>query len=499
MNRIESVRIHVGCASHCCSCAQHSLAMARARAWGGRAHSHIRALSVAPAPPRVTTSRSAHDTLCPRAADNIAMKEEAQEEEGNAHHEACLEYGVNGPDIAADNMAAHFAASERRAAESRKTRADAETSVTHHAERAMQRAVSVLEEVADPERNPAPSQQPHPAWRLDLPVDRSDTGPQRLNRLQANAWRFLSQGINGGTEAALRLIVGILFTPQLLTIQAPFDSGGGSSSSLVISGGGSSSSALRSGSASNVTVFVIFDGKGRLKNSVKRSLRNFDKVNVDRVQVDDPDAKWWENSLTLLQAVPIRDVLSHVLRSPEKNMMQAWQGNNSFGDSVITYLQRRITSTMESADTATSAQSKIQDMCSGLDPLGPGRSRKRAAAALLCGPAAPPLRLMGPTTTAPAMPSRNPALQLDPPSEEANRLREVLPLSDEAYRLREMLAWSEGLSCEQAAEKAAKLVELLRELLEENYTHRIAAAARRAQDETNVCPLPHAASFPRSP
>jgi hypothetical protein len=155
----------------------------------------------------------------------------------------------------------------------------------------MQRAVSVLEEVADPERNPAPSQQPHPAWRLDLPVDKSDTGPQRLNRLKANALRFLSQGINGGTEAALKLIVGILFTPQLLTIQAPFDSGGGSSSSLVISGGGSSSSALRSGSASNVTVFVIFDGKGRLKNSVKRSLRNFDKVNVDRVQVDDPDAK----------------------------------------------------------------------------------------------------------------------------------------------------------------------------------------------------------------
>ena len=61
--------------------------------------------------------------------------------------------------------------------------------------------------------------------------------------------------------------------------------------------------------ASNVTVFVIFDGKGRLKNSVKRSLRNFDKVNVDKVQVDDPDAKWWENSLTLLKAVPIRDVL----------------------------------------------------------------------------------------------------------------------------------------------------------------------------------------------
>jgi hypothetical protein len=363
----------------------------------------------------------------------------------------------------------------------------------------MQLAVSVLEEVADPERNPAPSQQPHPAWRLDLPVDRSDTGPQRLNRIKANALRFLSQGINGGTDSELKLIVGILFTPQLLTIQAPFDSGGGSSSSLVISGGGSSSSALRSGPASNVTVFVIFDGKGRLKNSVKRSLRNFDKANVDKVQVDDPDAKWWENSLNLLKAVPIRDVLSHVLQSPEKNITQAWQGNNSFGDSVITYLQRRITSTMESADAATSAQSKIQDMCSGLDPLGPGRSRKRAAAALLCGPAAPPLRLMGPTTTAPAMPSRNPALQLDPPSEEANRLREVLPLSDEAYRLREMLAWSEGLSCEQAAEKAAKLVELLRELLEENYTHRIAAAARRAQDETNVCPLPHAASFPRSP
>ena len=434
----------------------------------------------------------------------MAMNEEAQEEEGNAHHEVGLDYGalravLNGADIAADNMAAQIAASEQRAAKSRKTRADGETGATHHAERAMQCAVSVLDEVADPERNLAPSQQPHPAWRLDLPVDRPDRGPQRLNRLKANALRFLSQGINGGTEAALKLIVGILFTPQLLTTQAPFDSGGGSSSSLVISGGGSSSSALQSGYASNLTVFVIFDGKGRLKNSVKRSLKNFDKVNVDAAHVDGADATWWTNSLALLRAVPIRDVLSHVLQCPAQNMIEAWQGDNCLGYNVITYLRKRITSTMESADAATSAQHKIQNMCSGLDTLGPGSSRKRAAAALLCGPAAPPLRLMGPTTTAPAMPSSNPALQLDPPSEEANRLREVLPLSDEAYRLREMLAWSEGLSCEQAAEKAAKLVELLRELLEENYTHRIAAAARRAQDETNVCLLPHAASFPRSP
>jgi hypothetical protein len=54
----------------------------------------------------------------------------------------------------------------------------------------------------------------------------------------------------------------------------------------------------------------------------------------------------------------------HVLQCPAQNMMEAWQGNNCFGDSVITYLQRRITSTMESADAATSAQSKIQNMCS---------------------------------------------------------------------------------------------------------------------------------------
>jgi hypothetical protein len=248
-----------------------------------------------------------------------------------------------------------------------------------------------------------------------------------------------------------------------------------------------------------VTLFIIFEGQGRLKNSVKRSLKNFDIVNVDQARVDDADTTWWSNSLALLRPVPIRDVMSHVLQCPAQNMIEAWQGGNCFGESVITYLQRRIRFTMESADAATSAQSKIQNMCSGLDPLGPGRSRKRAAAALLCGPAAPPLRLMGPTTTAPAMPSSNPALQLDPPSEEANSLREVLPPSEEASRLREMLAWSEGLSCEQAAEKAAKLVELLRGLLEENYAHRISAAARRAQDENNVCLLPHAASFPRSP
>ena len=420
----------------------------------------------------------------------MAMNEEAQEEEGNAHHEAGIDYSalralLNGADIAADNMAA-----QQQVAKSRKTRADGETCATHHAERAMQGAVSVLDEVANPERNLAPSQQPHPAWILDLPVDKLDRGPQRLFRIRANATRFLSQGANGGTEAELRLFVGILTTPRLLTTQAPFDSGGGSSSS---------SGALPTVSASNLTVFVIFDGKGRLKNSVKRSLKNFDKVNVDAAHVDGADATWWTNSLALLRAVPIRDVLSHVLQCPAQNMIEAWQGDNCLGHSVITYLRKRITSTMEIADATTSAQHKIQNMCSGLDTLGPGSSRKRAAAALLCGPAAPPLRPMGPTITAPAMPSSNPALQLNPLSEEANRLREVLPLSEEASRLRELLAWSEGLSCEQAAEKAAKLVELLRELLEENYAHKIAAAARRAQDENNVCLLPHAASFPSIP
>lgn len=432
----------------------------------------------------------------------MAMNEEAQEE-GNAHHEAGLNYGalralLYGADIAADNMAAQIAASEQRAAKSRKTRADGETGATHHAERAMQCAVSVLDEVADPERNLAPSQQPHPAWRLDLPVDKLDRGPQRLFRIRANATRFLSQGANGGTEAELRLFVGILTTPRLLTTQAPFDS---TTQAPFDSGGGSSSSsgALPTVSATNLTVFVIFDGKGRLKNSVKRSLKNFDKVNVDAAHVDGADATWWTTSLALLRAVPIRDVLSYVLQCPAQNMIEAWQGDNCLGYSVITYLRKRITSTMESADAATSAQHKIQNMCSGLDTLGPGSSRKRAAAALLCGPAAPPLRPMGPTTTAPAMPSSNPALQLNPLSEEANRLREVLPLSEEASRLRELLAWSEGLSCEQAAEKAAKLVELLRELLEENYAHKIAAAARRAQDENNVCLLPHAASFPSIP
>ena len=75
------------------------------------------------------------------------------------------------------------------------------------------------------------------------------------------------------------------------------------------------------------------------------------------------------------------------------------------------------------------------------------------------------------------MTSSNPELQLGPPSEEANRLRELL-------------AWKGALSDEQAAEKAAKLVELLREILEENYIHRITAASRRAEDAKNVCLLP---------
>ena len=141
---------------------------ARARAWDGPAHSHISADALRCPGPRASPSRSAHDTLCPCAADNMAMNEEAQEEEGNAHHEAGIDYSalralLNGADIAADNMAA-----QQQVAKSRKTRADGETCATHHAERAMQGAVSVLDEVANPERNLAPSQQPHPAWILDL-------------------------------------------------------------------------------------------------------------------------------------------------------------------------------------------------------------------------------------------------------------------------------------------------------------------------------------------
>lgn len=345
--------------------------------------------------------------------------------------------------------------------------------------------LSVMDAVADPdlnERKRAPSQQPHPAWRLELQVEFNDVS-MRLARIEANAKRFLAQGSNGGTQAELRLIVGFIRTPLLLTTRAPFD------------GGGSSSCSSATNSAScNLIMVVIFDGKGRYKNSVSRSLQSFDQVQVHhKGEVDNTETSWWQNSLKLLRAVPIRDVLSLALGCPAQNMMAQWQGNNNLGYSVISYLTSRIAlESAESADAATSAQHRIQNMCSGLDTLGPGSSRKRAAEALLCGPAAPPLRLMGPTTTAPAMPSSNPALQ-------ANRLLEGLPPSEEAYRLRELLTWSDGLSCEQAAEKAAKLVELLRELLEENWTHKIAAAARRAQDENNVCLLPHAASFPSIP
>ena len=79
-----------------------------------------------------------------------------------------------------------------------------------------------MDAVADPdlnERKRAPSQQPHPAWRLELQVEFNDVS-MRLARIEANAKRFLAQGSNGGTQAELRLIVGFVRTPLLLTTRA---------------------------------------------------------------------------------------------------------------------------------------------------------------------------------------------------------------------------------------------------------------------------------------
>lgn len=316
----------------------------------------------------------------------------------------------------------------------------------------------------------------HPAWRLDLPVSR-DRSLGQLAQIADIAERFLQQGSKGGTENELRLVVGLITTDIRADQGTPRET-------IQFYGpavGEPSSSSTLPTTYAHLILLVIFDGDGRLKSSVSRSLKTFATHNPNAAA----DASWWADGLKLLHAIPIRSALWTVMQTEPKNIIERWRGNNSFGQNAITYLSQRLCQRADGGVTAEAlifdepANSTILNIRSGLDILGPGRSRKRAVEEPhLCGPAAPLLRLTGPSSsTAPSMTSSNPALRLHPPSEEANRLRELL-------------AWDGALTGEQAAEKAAKLVELLREVLEENFVHRITAAARRAEDAKNVCLLP---------
>ena len=317
------------------------------------------------------------------------------------------------------------------------------------------------------------SETKYAAWRIDLPVS-CDRARGQLERISDIAERFLHQGSNGGTDNELRLIVALLTTDMRSDQPAPLQMIRFSGPAV---GEPSSSSTLPT---ANLTVFVIFEGDGRLKTSVKRSLKSFDKPNPNNIsEAANADLTWWVNGLALLKAVAFKSVLWTVMQADPNLMSVKWRGNNSFGHTVTSYLKERLNDDQELI-MDDPANRTIQNLRAGLDILGPGCKRKRAADDLyLRGPAPSPLlRLTGPSSsTAPSMTSSNPELQLGPPSEEANRLRELL-------------AWKGALSDEQAAEKAAKLVELLREILEENYIHRITAASRRAEDAKNVCLLP---------
>lgn len=322
-------------------------------------------------------------------------------------------------------------------------------------------------------RGKCASDQKHPAWRIDLPV-RFDKARGQLARITTISERFLGQGTNGGTDNELRLIVGLLNTDMRTDQPVPREMIRFSGPAV---GEPSSSSTLPTDYA-HLTLFFIFEGDGRQKSSVMRSLKSFDKQNPS----DSSEANWWANGLKLLKAIALKSVLWIVMQTEPHNIFERWMGNCAFNHTTITYLRQRLNDgvTDEALIMDDPANRTIQNLRSGLDILGPGRSRKRAAEAPhLCGPAPPPLlRLTGPSSsTAPSVTSSNPGLQLGPPSEEANRLRELL-------------AWEGALSDEQAAEKAAKLIELLREVFEENYVHRITAASRRAEDAKNVCLLP---------
>lgn len=267
------------------------------------------------------------------------------------------------------------------------------------------------------------------------------TALARMRTLQGMAETFLQRAGTGGTTSILRcvLVVGDEQTtaPRITT------SGASASDGVLLLD--TSDAAPATPSTFVLNMFFVFEGEGRVKRTISRSLCELDA------------ASWWQLTCTEMQALSVALLLSRLLEVRTSTIWSKWLGEEQ---KPLEYLRRRV------ADIAPEHR-----VTAGLDLLGPARCAHAqlpipAAPALLLGPP-PDHKEAGPSEQPRPLPARVPHPDVQP-----------------AHQLAALLAWDGELSQAVAADRATKILALVAGVMEENAVLKIEAASRaRAESE----------------
>ena len=303
------------------------------------------------------------------------------------------------------------------------------------------------------------SQRPHCAWKLDLTLPIAD-GPRYLGRLKAAADKLLVRAGNGGTDSLLRVIIGV---GDMAASSAPLaaptpDAAAAASCNTHIQMCSANAVATTGASffTARITMFFIFDPEGRLKSSVKRSIKKLDECD-----------QLFQSALAALEPWSSASVLAFIMEHPSESVRASWLGAEQ---PLLAYLQARVAEGVQT--DAARVSNSAAFMCAGMDLLGP-QSRKR------------PLPIEASQGGGSG-------------SAEAVLAAEAVPAHGEQKssneRLSELLSWTGGLTQDQAAQRATDLLTFMHATLEENALLKIQAAAA-APDPPNakVCvhsPMP---------
>lgn len=284
-----------------------------------------------------------------------------------------------------------------------------------------------------------PSQQKHEVWLISLRVDAA-TAVARMRTLQGMAETFLQRAGNGGTTSILRCI--LVVGDEQTTAPRITTSGATASDGVLLL-----DTSAATPSTFVLNMFFIFEGEGRVKRTILRSLCELDA------------ASWWQLACAEMQALSVALLLSRLLEVRTSTILSKWLGEEQ---KPLEYLRRRV------ADIAPENR-----VTAGLDLLGPAR----CAPAQLPIPAAPAL-LLGPP----------PDHKEAGPSEQPRPLPARVPHPDvqPAHQLAALLAWDGELSQAVAADRATKLLALIAGVMEENAVLKIEAASRAESEAKQV-------------
>ena len=312
---------------------------------------------------------------------------------------------------------------------------------------------------------PAPSQQASSVWAMSCSLT-----PQEFQLLapaiQSSAQKVLKRGADGGTDSPLQH-VGFFFENRPRETAGPLridtsgvdqvpGAGASSTSNIVASTTSAASTRL-------LRIVLIFGADGRVKSSVTRSLSSI------FTHAPEPYASALKGSL---HAESLLWVLAILTQSTAH--IETGAGEMQLSD-FESYLTRR---------AMREGWAKPEALVSlGLDLLGPTRpkpERPRPDAA------ENPMKLLKGDSVRPPVPPPVP-----PRVPEASRA---------AVDLAGLLGWSDELTADVAAERAAQLLQVLHATVEENAVLKLQLQFYEERDklESQVCSFPLPTSIPPS-